>query len=204
MKKVLLFALVIMVSLPLMAVNFSEGMKDQPASVEVAWKLATGPLEGSYQIGFFSDNAGYNAATEVALTSTAGAKSLVGTGDVYLFWDFVTKSEAVTISLYSEALSGTVQTTEGTESTSVTIDWEAEITANTNGTAYSITSTKFSNKNSGSYGTAEVPVEIVKYSSDKTSMGSNGSVKLAITTADAVDKAPADYSATLTAVVKGI
>lgn len=204
MKKVLLFALIIMVSLPLMAVNFSEGMKGQPASVEVAWNLASEDLTGSYHIGFFSDSTGNTAATEVALTSTAGANSLVGTGDVYLFWDFVTKSEAVTISLHSGALTGTVQTGEGTESTSVTIDWEAEITANTNGSAYSITSTKFSDKNSGSYGTAEVPVEIVKYSSDKTSMGSNGSVKLAITTADAVDKAPADYSATLTAVVKGI
>lgn len=204
MKKVLLFALVIMVSLPLMAVNFSEGMKGQPASVEVAWKLASGDLTGSYQIGFFRDNAGNTAATEVALTSTAGAKSLVGTGDVYLFWDFVTKSKAVTISLYSEALSGTVQTGEGTESPTVTIDWEAEITANTNGSAYSITSTKFSDKDSGSYGTAESPVEIVKYSSGNTSMGSNGSVKLAITTENAVKKAPVDYSATLTAVVKGI
>ena len=204
MKKVLLFALVIMVSLPLMAVNFGEGMKDQPASVKVAWKLASEDLTGSYQIGFFSDDAGNTAATEVALTSTAGANSLVGTGDVYLFWDFVTKSEAVTISLYSGALTGTVQTGEGTESRSETINWEAEITANTNNSAYSITRSKFSDKTSGLYGTSEDPVEIVKYTSGNTSMGSNGSVKLAITTANAVDKAPADYSATLTAVVKGI
>ncbi len=174
MKKVLLFALVIMVSLPLMAaVNFGAGMKDQPASVKVAWKLATDPLVGSYQIGFFSDNAGNNAATEVALTSTAGAKSLVGTGDVYLFWDFVTKSEAVTISLYSGALTGTVQTGEGTESRSETINWEAEITPNTNNSAYSITRSKFSDKISGLYGTSEDPVEIVKYTSGNTSMGSN-------------------------------
>ena len=169
--------------------------KKESKDLTISWTPVGGEENpGKYELGFYKDLSGNTVSNLILTTSQQSTGTdLKGTGTIYLKWDILSDSN-VTISLKSAALSST--------NPAGTINWEAEITKETSPASDAsivIDNSKFGGLTVETASYDEV--EVVSYDVSK-GYGDTGAIKLDITTENAASKAPATYTATLTAIMK--